>query len=95
VKRTQIYLEAEQTQRLDRTASANGMTRSELIRDAVDDYLARHEEEDETARLARFKRAVHDTAGIAPHLPSGKQYVEELREADRRRDDELERRWRG
>lgn len=95
MKRTQIFLAHEQTQRLDRRASANGVTRSELIREAVDDYLARHEADDEAARLARFKLAVEETAGIAPDLPPGKQYVAELREADRRRDDELEHRRRG
>jgi len=67
------------------------MTRSELIREAVDEYLARHDGEDEKARLSRFKQAVRETAGIAPHLPPGERYVAELREGDRRREEELER----
>lgn len=95
MKRTQIYLAEEQTQRLDRWASTHGMTRSELIRDAVDQYLARQCGQDEAARLARFKQAVRETAGIAAHLPPGKQYIAQLREGDRRREEELERHRRG
>jgi predicted transcriptional regulator len=92
VKRTQIYLGDEQTRLLDRRASAKGTTRSELIRDAVDQYLARDGGDDGGARLARFKQAVREAAGIAAHLPPGERYVAELREADRRREEELERR---
>jgi metal-responsive CopG/Arc/MetJ family transcriptional regulator len=38
--RTQIYLDAAQTRELDRRAKAQGTTRSHLIREAVEAYLA-------------------------------------------------------
>lgn len=90
MKRTQIYLDEEQTERLDERASAGGATRSELIREAIDAYLAAPD--DEATRLARFKAAVEATAGIAPYLARGESYVEELRGAGARRLSELERR---
>jgi hypothetical protein len=39
--RTQIYLTQEQQRRLERLAAATGRRKSELIREALDDYLAR------------------------------------------------------
>ncbi|MEJ7714930.1 MAG: CopG family transcriptional regulator [Thermoleophilaceae bacterium] len=77
MRRTQIYLDEQQTQELDERASTRGATRSELIREAVDSYLGA--DEDETARLARFHEAVKATAGVAPYLPAGDEYVEEIR----------------
>ncbi len=38
--RTQIYLTAEQRQRVDRVARARGVTMAEVIRTALDQYLA-------------------------------------------------------
>jgi len=37
--RTQIYLTPEQRERIDRVAHSKGMTMSEVIRTAVDQYL--------------------------------------------------------
>ena len=37
--RTQIYLTAEQRERIDRVARARGLTMAEVIRTAVDQYL--------------------------------------------------------
>jgi predicted DNA-binding protein len=93
VKRTQIYLEEEQDRRLSDRAAQSGRTKSDLIREAVDQYL--NGPSDQAARVERFREAVRKVAGIAPYLPSGKKYVEELRKHDRRRQRELERRWRG
>lgn len=90
VKRTQIYLDEAQDERLARRAAALDSTKSALIRRAIDDFLEKPE--DEAERLARFREAVLAIAGTAPYLPSGKEYVESLRKADRLRDEELERR---
>ncbi len=95
VKRTQIYLEEEQATRLDERAAINRATRSDLIRRAVDAYLDRPDERDEQARLTRFREAVDRVAGVAPYLPPGDEYVEELRGAGARNLTELEARWRG
>jgi predicted transcriptional regulator len=79
--RTQIYLDDDQTVRLDRRAAAEGATRSMLIRRAVDEYLTR-EEQDAAAWQAQWRKAVEETAGIAPHLDEGAEYVEGLRRGD-------------
>jgi predicted transcriptional regulator len=88
--RTQIYLEEQQATRLDERAEGEGVTRSTVIRRAVDEYLARGQE-DSAAWRKRWREAVAKTAGIAPQLPDGAGYVERLRAADAERLRELER----
>ncbi|MGH2358685.1 MAG: CopG family transcriptional regulator [Candidatus Limnocylindria bacterium] len=90
MRRTQIYLDQGQAEELARRASARGTTTSRMIREAIDDYLA--EPPDETERLARFRRAIDESFGIAPYLSDGATYVDELRRADRARQDELDQR---
>jgi metal-responsive CopG/Arc/MetJ family transcriptional regulator len=90
VKRTQIYLDDEQTTRLDERAAVNGATRSELIRRAVDAYLDHPDGRNEQMRLARFKEAVEQVSGSAPYLTH--DYVEEMRAAGARKLDRLEKR---
>jgi predicted transcriptional regulator len=90
VHRTQIYLDEQQTTRLDERATGEGVSRSTVIRRAVDEYLARGQE-DSPAWRARWREAVAKTAGIASHLPDGAAYVEQLRAADTARLRELER----
>ncbi len=88
--RTQIYLDEQQTTRLDERAAGEGVTRSTVIRRAVDEYLARGQQ-DHGAWRVRWREAVAKTAGIASHLPDGAGYVEQLRAADVERLRELER----
>ena len=90
VKRTQIYLDNRQDGELARRAAAEGLTKSALIRRAVDVYL--NGADDEELQLARFKAAVEAVAGVAPDLPEGALYVERLRALDVRRHEEIERR---
>jgi hypothetical protein len=90
VKRTQIYLDDRQDEELARRAAAEGLTKSALIRRAVDSYL--NDTGDEQLRLARFNAAVEAVAGVAPDLPPGSLYVERLRALDMRRQEEIERR---
>ena len=90
VKRTQIYLEDSQDDDLARRATAEGLTKSALIRRAVDQYL--DNDGDDELRLARFKAAVDAVAGAAPDLPQGSLYVERLRALDVGRQEEIERR---
>ncbi len=90
VRRTQIYLDQEQDRRLAEQARRLGRTKSALIREAIDAYLAGDTKE---ARLARFKAAADAAFGIAPYLPE--DYVEQLRAASVRASDELMRRWHG
>jgi predicted transcriptional regulator len=88
--RTQIYLDDDQTARLDQRAAAEGATRSALIRRAVDEFLTQ-EERDSAAWQARWKKAVQETAGIAPYLEEGTEYIESLRRRDAERLSEFER----
>jgi metal-responsive CopG/Arc/MetJ family transcriptional regulator len=81
VRRTQIYLDDDQTSRLDKRAAAEGVTRSKVIRRAVDEYLTQ-DERDAAAWQAKWRRAIQETAGIAPYLEEGPEYVENLRRED-------------
>jgi len=87
VRRTQIYLDERQSAELARRAAARGTTASKMIREAIDRYLA--EPADAEEPLRRFRAALEASFGAAPHLPHGATYVEELRRADRDRDEEL------
>ena len=90
VKRTQIYLDDKQDDDLARRAAAEGLTKSALIRRALDEYLDNGA--DDELRLARFRAAVDAVAGAAPDLPQGSLYVERLRALDASRQEEIERR---
>ncbi|MGQ0670861.1 MAG: CopG family transcriptional regulator [Actinomycetota bacterium] len=90
MKRTQIYLDEAQDERLSRRAAALDSTKSALIRRAIEDLLGKPEDEEE--RLARFREDVMAAAGVAPYLPTGEEYVAALRAVDLRRQEELERR---
>ena len=84
MRRTQIYLNEDQASRLDERAQAQGTTRSRVIRIAIDEYLTQ-DERDAAAWQARWKKAVQETAGAAPGLADGAQYVEGLRRGDSER----------
>jgi hypothetical protein len=90
VKRTQIYIGDEEDRRLARRAAGSGLTKSSLIRRAIDRYLG--EDQEETTRLLRFRQAVRAVAGTLTDLDDGARYVERIRRADRVRQAELEER---
>jgi predicted transcriptional regulator len=89
VNRTQIYLDEKQTARLDERAAAEGTTRSTVIRRAVDIYLAQ-EGRDVAEWREQWKKALDRSAGSAPHLDEGVEYVDEIRRADAERLSQLE-----
>jgi hypothetical protein len=93
MRRTQIYLDEKQHQRLTERAHQTGQSMSALIRKAIDRDL--DGDSDEGAKLQRFREAVRAAAGCAPYLEDGATYVAKLREVGRQRAEELERRWRG
>lgn len=93
MRRTQIYLDEQQDRVLASRAAAEGRTKSQIIRDALDQYLERTSDDHQT-RMERFRAGVEAAAGIAPYLPDGATYVQELRKRDRVRQRELEQRWR-
>lgn len=88
VRRTQIYLDESQHERLGKRAAAAGTTKSDLIREALDAYLAGPE--NEKTQLLAFRAAVRAVAGSARRLPKGRRYVEQLRRADAERERELQ-----
>lgn len=93
MKRTQIYLDEQQDRDLATRAAAQGRTKSDLIREALSEYL-RGSSESNDARMRRFRAALAAAAGSAPYLPPGEEYVRKLREADAQRDREIEAHWR-
>jgi predicted transcriptional regulator len=90
VHRTQIYLDDDQERQLVDRARQVGLTKSALIRDAIDAYLSPASGDD--GALAGLRAAVRDAAGAAPYLPSGLDYVEEFRAADHERQLAVEQR---
>lgn len=58
MKRTQIQLTEEQTEQLDEVARQQGVSRSELIRQAVDNWLDTHNTASSADRRERAKDAV-------------------------------------
>jgi predicted transcriptional regulator len=90
MKRTQIYLEADQDRRLAKRATATGTTKSNLIREAIDAYLA--SSASDAARLAQFRAALDEVASAPVTLPDGRSYVERMRAGDEQRQRSIERR---
>ena len=90
MNRTQIYLDDDQTVRLDERAAVEGTSRSMVIRRAVDVYLSQ-EEHDAAAWRSQWRKAIDGTAGIAPYLEEGTEYVEDLRRDDAERLSKFER----
>ncbi len=62
MKRTQIYLDEKQDERVERRARASGKTKSRVIRDALDAYLGTPRPQDE------FERALEETSGALPDI---------------------------
>ena len=90
MNRTQIYLDAAQTAALDERATAEGTTRSTLIRRAVDAFLAQ-EEQMAAAWRQEWQEAVAEAVGSEPYLEDGADYVEKLRRVGAERLNELDR----
>ena len=79
MERTQIYLDDRQTAELDRRAHARGTTRSHLIREAIEKYLAPDWDPE------AFKAALANIAGIWADRDDIDEIRESMRAADRRR----------
>ena len=77
MERTQIYLTTAQTNELDRRAKREGTTRSHLIREAVEKYLA--PEWDPEA----FKTALRNVAGMWADRDDIDEIYESMRQAGR------------
>ncbi len=67
--RTQVYLTQEQRDRIEELRAGDGRTLAEVIRAALDEYLATHGREAEETRRAQTQRVFDETFGIAPDFP--------------------------
>ena len=90
-ERTQIYLDQEQAERLGVLARSDGRTKSDLIHEAVDVYLA--EADSEAARLRRFREALAYLAEHPVDIMTSEEYTRRKREEGRRREEKLRRWW--
>jgi predicted DNA-binding protein len=88
MKRTQIYLEEDQDRRLAMRARATGTTKSTVIREAIETYLT--SPDGAAAKLSAFQSAVDALEHSPIALPDGASYVEAMRAADERRDEDIE-----
>jgi hypothetical protein len=78
VERTQIYLSEAQAAALDREAKRSGVTRSHLIREALDNRYGLAVERE------RLRSALRATAGLwKDRSESGEAYVERIRKENR------------
>jgi predicted DNA-binding protein len=89
VKRTQIYVDVEQDIRLGRRARAAGVTKSMVIREAIEAYLTTPGAETE---LDRFHAAIDEIERTPLTFEDGRSYVERVRTADAARQAALDRR---
>ena len=92
MKRTQIYLRHEtMMQRLYAIERERwrGQPSRPLIREAIEEYLAKL---DEDARFAELRAVLDELARKRLALPDGATYVDALREADASREAEIESR---
>lgn len=92
MRRTQIYLDEAQMERLAHRARACGVTASSLIRDAVEAYLTGPDHH--LTEIQRQRAALAEAFGAIPRLPDGCTYVERIRDAEQERERELDERWR-
>ena len=89
VKRTQIYLGDAQDRALAARAAASGTTKSQVIRVAVEEYLAKPQDSDWPTRMRQIlddlkKHPVH----LEPDV-SGAAYVDHYRSFDAERERDL------
>jgi hypothetical protein len=66
--RTQVYLTAEQRRGIDELRAHDGRSIAEVVRAALDEYLAAHGPAVEEARRAEMQRVFDETFGSMPDL---------------------------
>lgn len=66
--RTQVYLTDEQRRQIEELRSRDGRTLAEVIRTALDEYLATHGPKAEAERRAEMQRVFDKSFGSMPNL---------------------------
>jgi Arc/MetJ-type ribon-helix-helix transcriptional regulator len=64
--RTQVYLTEDQRREIEKLRASDGRTLAEVVRAALDEYLATHGPAAEEARRRETQRVLDETFGIAP-----------------------------
>ncbi|HXW33759.1 MAG TPA: CopG family transcriptional regulator [Acidimicrobiales bacterium] len=74
--RTQVYLTQSQRDRIEALRASDGRSLAEVIRAALDEYLATHGAAVEEARRVELRRVLDETFGIAPdfEVPSREEW---------------------
>jgi Arc/MetJ-type ribon-helix-helix transcriptional regulator len=67
--RTQVYLTQDQRDRIEDLRARDGRTLAEVVRAALDEYLATHAQEAAKSELAERQRILDETFGTLPDLP--------------------------
>jgi Arc/MetJ-type ribon-helix-helix transcriptional regulator len=67
--RTQVYLTEDQRREIDELRASDGRTLAEVVRAALDEYLATHGPEAMEKERAETQRVLDETFGIAPDFP--------------------------
>jgi hypothetical protein len=67
--RTQVYLTEDQRREIEKLRARDGRTLAEVVRAALDEYLATHGPAAEEARMAKRRAVLDETFGIAPDFP--------------------------
>jgi Arc/MetJ-type ribon-helix-helix transcriptional regulator len=64
--RTQVYLTEEQRRQIEELRADDGRTLAEVVRAALDEYLATHGRQAKEERRRETQRVLDETFGIAP-----------------------------
>ena len=67
--RTQVYLTEDQRREIEKLRASDGRTLAEVVRAALDEYLAAHGPAAEEARRRKTQQVLDETFGIAPDFP--------------------------
>jgi Arc/MetJ-type ribon-helix-helix transcriptional regulator len=67
--RTQVYLTEDQRREIEELRASDGRTLAEVVRAALDEYLATHGPAAMEKERAETQRVLDETFGIAPDFP--------------------------
>lgn len=85
MERTQIYLSTEQRERLSATGRRRGRAMADLIREAIDCYLAAQAQDDDDKDADALLRLIGAGEGLDPARDVSKDHHRYLRGAEKRK----------
>jgi|GEM_PF-627901 len=93
MRRTQIYLDETQATELADRARRIGTTSSHIIREAIVEYLAAADRDDDSIVLARQRAALDAAFGTMTRVPDSETYLADIRRGEVERQAMLEEHW--